>query len=43
MRGERSSTRDRGVLDSVMLVSVSAAFVLFGIWFFAFAGSSLPT
>jgi hypothetical protein len=43
MRGERSSTRDRGVLDSVMMISVSAAFVLFGIWFFAFAGSSLPT
>ncbi|MCW3004866.1 MAG: hypothetical protein JWQ20_4164 [Conexibacter sp.] len=43
MRGERTSTRDRGVLDSVMLISVSAAFVLFGIWFFAFAGSSLPS
>jgi MFS family permease len=43
MRGERSSTRDRGVLDSVMLISVSAAFVLFGIWFFAFAGSSMPS
>jgi hypothetical protein len=26
-----------------MLISVSAAFVLFGIWFFAFAGSSLPS
>ncbi|HMJ35108.1 MAG TPA: hypothetical protein VK501_14450 [Baekduia sp.] len=43
MRGERTSTRDRGVLDSVMMISVSAAFVLFGIWFFAFAGSSLPS
>jgi hypothetical protein len=43
MRGERTSTRDRGVLDSVMLTSVSLAFLLFGIWFFAFAGSSLPS
>jgi MFS family permease len=43
MRGERTSTRDRGVLDSVMMISVSVAFVLFGIWFFAFAGSSLPS
>jgi hypothetical protein len=43
MRGERNSSRDRGVLDQVMMISVSAAFVLFGIWFFAFAGSSLPT
>jgi hypothetical protein len=43
MRGERRSTQDRGILDSVMFVSVGAAFVLFGIWFFAFAGSSLPS
>jgi hypothetical protein len=43
MRGERSSTRDRGVLDSVMMISVSVALVLFGIWFFGFAGSSLPS
>jgi hypothetical protein len=43
MRGERNTGQDRGVLDQVMMVSVSVAFVLFGIWFFAFAGSSLPT
>ena len=41
MRGERASTRDRGVLDSVMLTSVAVALVIFGIWFFAFAGSSI--
>lgn len=43
MRGERAVTNDRGVLERVMLISVSCALVLFGIWFFAFAGSSLPT
>jgi len=43
MRGERSSTTDRGVLEQVMAISVSCALVAFGIWFFAFAGSSLPS
>jgi hypothetical protein len=43
MRGERTSTRDRGVLDGVMMISVSLAFLAFGIWFFGFAGSSLPS
>jgi hypothetical protein len=43
MRGERTSTADRGVLEQVMLVSVGCALVLFGIWFFGFAGSSLPS
>jgi hypothetical protein len=43
MRGERRSTADRGVLEQVMAISVGCALVLFGIWFFAFAGSSLPT
>jgi hypothetical protein len=43
MRGERHSTNDRGVLEQVMLISVGCALVLFGIWFFGFAGSSLPT
>jgi hypothetical protein len=43
MRGERRSVNDRGVLEQVMAISVSCALVLFGIWFFAFAGSSLPT
>src|SRR3954467_11303533 len=42
MRGERGSTRRRGVLDTVMVVSVGVALVIFGIWFFGFAGSSLP-
>jgi hypothetical protein len=43
MRGERTSTRRGGVLDTVMIVSVVCAAILFAIWFFAFAGSSLPT
>jgi hypothetical protein len=43
MRGERRSTNDRGVLEQVMLISVGCALVVFGIWFFAFAGSSLPS
>jgi hypothetical protein len=42
MRGERGSTRRRGVLDTVMIVSVGLALIVFGIWFFGFAGSSLP-
>jgi hypothetical protein len=42
MRGERTPVNDRGVLEQVMAISVSCALVLFGIWFFAFAGSSLP-
>ena len=42
MRGERGSTRKRGVLDTVMIVSVGVALVGFGLWFFVFAGSSLP-
>ena len=32
-----------GVLDRVMLTSVLLAVVAFGVWFFAFAGSSLPS
>ena len=42
MRGERERKRRRSVLDSVMMISVGVALLLFGIWFFAFAGSSLP-
>jgi hypothetical protein len=42
MRGERTSTRRGGVLDRVMIISVSVALLAFGIWFFGFAGSSLP-
>jgi hypothetical protein len=43
MRGERTSSRRGGVLDQVMVVSVALALIAFGIWFFGFAGSSLPT
>jgi hypothetical protein len=43
MRAERPSTRRGGVLEQVMVVSVVLALVAFAIWFFAFAGSSLPT
>jgi hypothetical protein len=42
MRGERERKRRRSVLDTVMIISVGVALLLFGIWFFAFAGSSLP-
>jgi hypothetical protein len=43
MRGERDSGRRRSVLDVVMVWSVALALLCFGVWFFAFAGSSLPT
>ena len=43
MRAERTSTRRGGVLEQVMVVSVGLALLAFGIWFFGFAGSSLPT
>jgi hypothetical protein len=42
MRGERVVSRPTTVLDLVMIVSVSIALVAFGIWFFFFAGSSIP-
>jgi hypothetical protein len=42
MRAERDSNRRGGILDKVMIVSVAFALVVFGIWFFGFAGSSLP-
>jgi hypothetical protein len=42
MRAERGNTRPRTVLDVVMIASVSVALVVFLIWFFFFAGSSLP-
>ena len=42
MRAERVSTRRGGVLDRVMITSVALAILAFGVWFFAFAGSSLP-
>jgi hypothetical protein len=43
MRAERPQSRRGGVLDQVMIISVALALVVFAIWFFAFAGSSLPT
>ena len=42
MRGERGSTRQTGVLERVMVVSVGLALLAMAVWFFAFAGSSLP-
>jgi hypothetical protein len=42
MRGERKAERRGGVLDRVMIISVAIAGVAFAIWFFGFAGSSLP-
>jgi len=42
MRGERTTARRLSVLEMTMIVSVSVALVGFGIWFFGFAGSSLP-
>jgi hypothetical protein len=42
MRGERQVERRNGVLDRVMIISVALAGVAFAIWFFGFAGSSLP-
>jgi hypothetical protein len=43
LRGDRGSTRPRSVLDVVMVCSVALALVCFAVWFFLFAGSSLPT
>ena len=43
MRAERTSTVRGGVLDKVMIVSVVLAVIAFGVWFFGFAGSSLPS
>ncbi|UTI66801.1 hypothetical protein NBH00_11475 [Paraconexibacter antarcticus] len=42
MRGERDAGHPRTVLDVVMVVSVALAMIVFGVWFFLFAGSSLP-
>jgi hypothetical protein len=43
LRGERDSGRPRTVLDVVMVWSVGLALLCFLIWFFVFAGSSLPS
>lgn len=42
MRGERNVQRRLTVLEMTMIVSVSIALAGFAIWFFGFAGSSLP-
>jgi hypothetical protein len=42
LRGERTVNRRSGVLDRVMIVSVGLAAIAFAVWFFGFAGSSLP-
>jgi hypothetical protein len=42
MRGERQVDRRGGVLDRVMIISVALAGLAFAVWFFGFAGSSLP-
>jgi hypothetical protein len=42
MRGERGSARPFRMLNVVMVISVSLAAICFGIWFFFFAGSSIP-
>jgi hypothetical protein len=42
MRAERVSTRRVGGLDRVMIASVALAILAFAVWFFGFAGSSLP-
>lgn len=43
MRAERKVASKNGVLDIVMLISVGIALTCAGIWFFFFAGSSLPS
>jgi hypothetical protein len=42
MRAERQIERRGGVLDRVMIISVGVAALAFVVWFFGFAGSSLP-
>lgn len=42
MRGERGSGHPRTVLDVVMVASVAVCGSIFLVWFFVFAGSSLP-
>ncbi len=42
MRGDTTKKRKLTVLEGTMIVSVSLALLAFGVWFIAFAGSSLP-
>jgi hypothetical protein len=41
MRGDAEDRHRGGILDKVMMISVAIAVVLFAVWFFGFAGSSL--
>ena len=43
MRGDDDHRPPRSVLDVVMVISVAIAVVAMTIWFFFFAGSSLPS
>ena len=43
LRGDRAPARAHSVLDVVMVASVALAVICFAVWFFLFAGSSLPT
>ena len=43
LRGDRRPAGRHSVLDVVMVISVALAVVCFAVWFFLFAGSSLPT
>lgn len=42
LRGERTSTRPRTILDSVMVISVIVCVIAAAVWFFAFAGDPTP-
>jgi hypothetical protein len=42
LRDSANSGRPTTVLDVVMISSVGVALLVFGIWFFLFAGSSIP-
>jgi hypothetical protein len=42
MRGERTSGRPTSVLDVIMVGTVVVAATVAAVWFFLFAGSSLP-
>jgi hypothetical protein len=43
MRDDRNAGHPRTVLDVVMVCSVTVALIVFALWFFLFAGSSIPT
>ena len=42
LRGEREYARRANVLEVTMIISVTLCLLAFGVWFFLFAGSSLP-